>query len=278
MSQQGAQKGGFAMSWRFATGSKYWAIFRLSFLHALKNYKALVGLSIFLMACLIIFAHLWKIAAVKKGLVSFSPEQLLWYIAFNEWIWIAIPDTQDEMEEDLRTGALAYQLPRPVSYIGSVFAGALGTFCVNWLFLGFITILFTYWQAGGFPFHPLGLGVAALLGLAAGIIAILFRMMIGLSAFWLQSVDPFFWIWEKLIFMLGGLMLPLAVYPQWIQTIARFTPFPAILGERSALVFHFNGESILSLTATLVMWGVIGWVILFFLYRRGLRILNVEGG
>ena len=257
---------------------KYFAIFRLSFLHALKNYKALVGLSIFLMTCLIIFAHLWKIAAMKKGLVSFSPEQLLWYIALNEWILIAVPDVHDKMEEDLRSGTLAYQLPRPISYVGSVFASALGTLCVNWLFLGVVTVVFTYWQAGGLPFHPVGLLVTALFGLAAGIIAILFRMMIGLSAFWLQSVDPFFWIWEKLLFMLGGLMLPLAVYPQWIQTMARFTPFPAILGERSALVFHFNGEYIMSLLTTLAIWCVLGVGMLMFLYRRGLRILNVEGG
>ncbi len=257
---------------------KYLAIYRLSFVRALKNYKALIGLSIFLMTCLIIFAHLWKIAAAKRGIVSFSPEQLLWYIAFNEWILISIPDVQDDMEHDLRSGTLAYLLPRPISYLGSVFAEAAGTLTVNVLLLGAVTCCFAFLQVGALPFHPLGLLPTLLFGFAAGVVGILFRMMIGLSAFWLQTVDPLFWIWEKMLFMLGGLMLPLTIYPQWIQTVAYATPFPVILGERSALALDFNLHHILTLSCALMAWGVFGFIGLWWLYRKGLRILNIEGG
>jgi ABC-2 type transport system permease protein len=103
-------------------------------------------------------------------------------------------------------------------------------------------------------------------------------MMIGLSAFWLQTVDPLFWIWEKMLFMLGGLMLPLTIYPQWIQTVAYATPFPVILGERSALALDFNLHHILTLSCALMAWGVFGFIGLWWLYRKGLRILNIEGG
>jgi ABC-2 type transport system permease protein len=257
---------------------KYLAIFNLSFTHALKNYKALIGLSIFLMTCLIIFAHLWKIAAAKTGITSFNPQQLLWYIAFNEWVLVSIPDTQEEMEQDLRSGRLAYLLPRPVSYLGATFAEAAGTLSVNLLVLGLVTFSFTWLQAGALPFGPSGLLVTAVFGLMAGLIGIIFQMVIGLSAFWLTEVGPFYWIWEKLLFMLGGLMLPLTVYPQWMQTIAHFTPFPAILGERSALALDFNLHHILTLTCSLLGWGVFGSITLFILYRKGLRILNMGGG
>ncbi len=257
---------------------KYFAIFRLSFVHALKNYKALVGLSIFLITCLIIFAHLWKIAAAKKGIVTFSPDQLLWYIAFNEWVLIAVPDVHDAMELDLRSGSLAYRLPRPISYLGSIFMESLGTLTVNLLFLGAVTVLFTWLQVGMLPFEGVGLLVTLIFGFAAGIIGILFRMIIGVTAFWLQTVDPFFWIWEKLLFMLGGLMLPLTIYPQWIQKIAHMTPFPVILGERSALALDFSLEHVLTVGGSVLIWGGIGFICLWILYNRGLRILNVEGG
>lgn len=258
--------------------SKYFTIFKFSFIHALKNYYALIGLSIFLMTCLIIFAHLWKIAAAKTGVISLNPEQLLWYIAFNEWVLVSIPDTQDEMEQDLRSGRLAYLLPRPISYLGSTFAEAVGTLSVNLLVLGGVTFLFTWWQVGGLPFHPIGLPVTIVFGFLAGLLAIIFQMVIGLSAFWIQEVSPFYWVWEKLLFMFGGLMLPLTVYPEWMQMIASFTPFPAILGGRSALALDFNLQSILTLTTSLIGWGTIGLIFVALLYRRGLRILNVEGG
>ncbi|MBA2369969.1 MAG: hypothetical protein H0V82_13275 [Candidatus Protochlamydia sp.] len=257
---------------------KYFSIFSLSFKHALKNYKALIGLSLFLMTCLVIFAHLWKIAAAKTGAVIFNPAQLLWYIAFNEWVLVSIPDTQDEMEQDLRSGRLAYLLPRPISYLGGTFAEAFGTLTVNLLVLGGVTFLFTLWQAGGLPFPPMGLLLSFIFGFMAGIVAILFQMLIGLSAFWLQEVSPFFWIWEKLLFMLGGLMLPLTVYPLWMQRLAHLTPFPAILGDRSALALDFNWHYVLTLACILIGWGLLALIALHLLYRKGLSILNVEGG
>lgn len=257
---------------------KYFSIFYLVFVHGLKNYKALIGLSIFLVTCLVIFAHLWRVAASKIGVISFSPEQLLWYIAFNEWVLVAVPDVQDAMEKDLRSGRLSYLLPRPISYIGATLAEATGTLCANLMVLGFITFIFTWFQAGSLPFHPIGIIPALFFGLLAGLVALLFRMIIGISAFWLQDVDPIFWIWEKLLFMFGGLMLPLAVYPQWMQSMAYFTPFPAILGQRSALALEFNWNEILMLSATLIVWTIIGILSLVFIYRKGLRILNIEGG
>ncbi|MCE2983186.1 MAG: hypothetical protein LW832_06435 [Parachlamydia sp.] len=258
--------------------SKYAALFLLSFGQALKNTKALIGLSLFLITCLIIFAHLWKMAAGQLKASGFGPQQLLWYIAFNEWILVSIPDIHEEIEFDLKSGRLAYLLPRPLSYLGATFAEALGSLCANLLVLGFVTFLFTWWQAGGLPFPWLGLPVVFLYGLLGGIIALLFNMSIGLSAFWLQESGPFFWIWEKLLFMLGGLMLPLAGYPAWIQSIASFTPFPAILGERSALALNFALEPVLSLLLAYIIWGVLGYLLLNLTFRRGLRILNIGGG
>jgi ABC-2 type transport system permease protein len=263
---------------RMFNTQKYTAIFSLSFRQALKNYKALIGLSIFLMTCLIIFAHLWKVAATKIGAVSLNPQQLLWYIAFNEWVLISLPDIQEEMENDLRSGRLAYLLPRPLSYLGSSFMEALGAFCANLIALGIATFLFTWWQAGMLPFHFLGFGFIILFSLLAGILAIIFQMIIGLSAFWLQEVSPFYWVWEKLLFMCGGLILPLTVYPPWIQTLASFTPFSLILGARSALALDFNWSAILTLTGSFICWGLIGLISLLTIYRRGLRILNIEGG
>lgn len=257
---------------------KYFTVFNLSASHAIKNYKALIGLSIFLMTCLVIFAHLWKIAAAKVGVVTFDPDQLLWYIAFNEWLIISIPTVEDTMEQDLRSGRLAYLIPRPISYLGATFADACGVLCVNLLVLGIVSFTFTWMIVGSLPFQPLGLLISIIFGLVAGCVAVIFQMLIGLSAFWLQEAGPFHWLWEKLLFMFGGLILPLAVYPAWMQTIAFFTPFPAILGDRSALALDFSAHKVFVLASSLTVWGLIGIGAMILLYRKGLRILNIEGG
>ena len=246
--------------------------------HGLKNYKSLIGLSLFMITCLIIFSHLWKIAAAKAGASYLNPDQLLWYIAFNEWVLIAIPDIQLDMEHDLRCGRLAYLLPRPISYVGSVFAEGLGSLLLNLTVLGIVGFTFTWLEAGQLPFHYTTFCIAILLGILAGVTALIFQIFIGLSAFWLQDVAPFSWVWEKLLFIFGGLILPLSIYPIWMQNIAYWTPFPSILGARSALALEVNPYQILWVTISLIAWGLFGLFCIAFTYRKGLKILNIEGG
>lgn len=257
---------------------KYFKIFTLAVTHSLKNYKALIGLSIFLITCLIIFAHIWKVAATRVGVLDLNPEHLLWYIAFNEWLIVSLPDIQEEMEQDLRSGRLAYLLPRPISYLGSVFSEGLGMLFTNLFVLGIVTFTFTWWRIGSMPFSLGAFSLTLFVGLCAGCVAIIFQMIVGLSAFWIHRVEPFHWIWEKSLFTLGGLMLPLAIYPLWLQKIAYLTPFPAILGQRSALAINFSMHEVFFIMGSLLFWGLTGVTVLVLLYRKGLRIVNVEGG
>jgi len=258
---------------------KYLAVFNLSVVHNLKNYKALIGLSFFMITCLLIFAHLWKVVATRSGaIVDLDPDRLLWYIAFNEWVIISLPDIQEDMEQDLRSGRLAYLLPRPLSYLMATFCEGLGSLCVNLLALGVVAFLFSWMMTSHLPFDFSSFLVMLLAGFCAGCIGLIFLMIIGISSFWFHEVGPFHWVWEKLLFILGGLMLPLVVYPEWMQAIAYLTPFPAILGERSALVIEFLPKNVLYIFGSLLCWGTIAVTFLIILYKKGLRIVNVEGG
>lgn len=260
------------------TLQKYFFLYRLSLIHSLKNYKEILGLSIFLIACMIIFANLWKVVSARAGAPVFDPVQLLWYIAFNEWVLVSLPDVEDTIEKDLRSGRLAYLLLRPISYLGSTFAEAMGALTINLTILGAVTFAFTWLSTGGLPFSSFGFGISLLAGILSGTLGVIFLMLVGLTAFWMQEVGPFYWVFEKLLFMLGGLILPLAVYPLWLQALAKWTPFPAILGQRSALALDFSPNQIVTLFTDLTSWIILGIILLLFLFRKGLRILSIEGG
>lgn len=257
---------------------KHLKIFQLAVIHNLRNYKSLVGLSLFLVTCLVIFTHIWKFAAAKMGANNLDPDKLLWYIAFNQWILIALPGIHEDIEQDLRSGKLSYLLPRPISYLGSIFCEGLGILCVHFLILGTVAFSFTAFMTESLPFSLGSFFLTIALSLLAGIVGLLFQMLIGISAFWLGRIDPFHWMWEKLLFTLGGLMLPLTVYPLWLQKIAYATPFPSILGQRSALTVEFTANAVLSIASSLVLWGSIALCSMLYLYKRGLKIINMEGG
>lgn len=257
---------------------KYLSIFNISVLHTLSNYKLLIGLSFFKLICLLIFAHIWKVAAARVGAIDLDPSLLLWYIAFNEWILIAVPDIEKEIELEVKSGQLAYFLPRPISYLGSKLAEGLGALFVNMTILGLVGFGFTYYWTGLIPLPWNGFLLLMLFGILGGILSLIFTMTIGVFSFYVNEVEPWRWVWEKLLFVLGGLMLPLTVYPLWIQNISFFTPFPWILGGRSDLLFNYEVSPILSSLSFLLFWILVGFITLYILYQKGLKKLNVDGG
>lgn len=85
-------------------------------------------------------------------------------------------------------------------------------------------------------------------------------------------------VWQKLVFVLGGLMLPLSIYPGWLQSLALATPFAAMLYGPGSLVSGNEPGLALPLALKLLGWCALAAVVMCVLERRGVRRLEVEGG
>jgi ABC-2 type transport system permease protein len=89
---------------------------------------------------------------------------------------------------------------------------------------------------------------------------------------------PVYWVWQKLVFVLGGLFVPLEIYPGWLREIALWTPFAAMLHGPGRMAFGWQPELALLVAAKLFFWGVAVSALLYLVYRRALRVLDVNGG
>nr|MCU0494697.1 ABC-2 family transporter protein [Chloroflexaceae bacterium] len=101
---------------------------------------------------------------------------------------------------------------------------------------------------------------------------------IGLLAFVTEDVAAFEWIYSKLLFLLGGLLIPLDFFPGWLQAIAKATPFAAAIYGPARLFV----EPDLLRFATLLL-AQLGWlaalaVLLALVYRQGVARININGG
>lgn len=257
--------------------NKYFYVFVMSFSHSLKNIKSTVGLGLFLVICLIVFANLWEVLSIKTSFLSISQSQLLWYIALNEWILIAIPRVDREIQSDFESGRLQRCLNQPISYLGYSFFDALGTYIVNLIGLALITLVAMLFLSDGIDLSFLNWLTFVFLAFFSGVLGIIYLSVIGLFSFWVHDTDPLAWIWEKLLFALGGLILPLSLYPDWIQKIANYSPFSMILGGRSALIFNPSWENIGSVFTTMAVWFFLGIFFMIFLYRKGIKNLMKTG-
>ena len=253
-------------------------VLRLSVRQTFAQRAAWLGRAVFIVVILVIFSRLWVALEEAGALGSARAADLLWYLAITEWIVIGLPLTHLSIEADVRSGDLAAVLPRPLPWIAVKVAEGLGSLIVRLLSLGVAGFVTAWLLAGGPPSDPRGLLLALPLGLLAGTLGTLFHALIGLSSFWITDCSPVHWVFQKFCFLLGGLVIPLSVYPGWLRTLAEVTPFAPLLSGPGRMAFGWDPALALQTAALLVVWSAFAWLLLAWVGGRALKQLDVGGG
>lgn len=257
---------------------KYAAHAALGLREAVNERATLLGRSVFYAVILVVFTQLWHAVDVASVLSGFAASDLIWYVALTEWITLSVPLVHLEIEADVRSGDVAYRLPRPLSYLGAQIAHSAGELALRLTTLGGVGFGLAWLLADGPPAHSAGLLAALPLGVAGALLGLQLQAAIGLLAFWYQDCSPFFWIYQKALFLLGGLMLPLDAYPGWLRELALWTPFASMLDGAAGAILGIDVSGTLDVAARLVVWNALAAGALLWLYRRALRTLEVNGG
>ena len=254
------------------------AIAFVAFRQASEERPELLGRIAFFAVILLVFSRLFAVAAESGLAPQRAPADLVWYLALTEWVLLSIPMVFQEIEQDVRSGDVAYHVARPVPYLTLRVAAASGALLLRLAVLGAAGTALTLAIAGSAPSDPRGLLLALPLGIAAAWLGLWCQVLIGFSAFWLHDCSPLYWIWQKCVFILGGLMLPLEVYPDALRLPAEWTPFAAMLSGVGRQAFGFDAASALRETGLLALWGAIAFALARGVQRRALRALEIGGG
>jgi ABC-2 type transport system permease protein len=259
---------------------KYLAIARAAFWHRLSERAALIGRIAFYCLILLVFSCVWRaIFAARSGVGegSGAASRYVWYLVVTEWIMLSQPSLYLEIESDVRSGDVAYQLARPLSYVGAKLAEGMGDLFLRMLILAPFGLVYGrlfsgQWVGAG------ALALCALVGVVAALVLLVSYAGIGLCAFWLHDCTPVYLVWQKLLFVLGGLMVPLSIYPEWLRSLALRLPFASILYGPGQLVLHPSPQHALRLALELAGWAGAGLLIVLGLERAGRRALELGGG
>ncbi|HEY74480.1 MAG TPA: ABC transporter permease, partial [Thermoflexia bacterium] len=178
----------------------------------------------------------------------------------------------------VKAGDLAYTLARPLSYpwyqVANSLGGSAPRLLINLLAATAVVGIGMREAAGSLPGLLAFLGMAALALLLDALIAVL----IGLLAFWIEEVMPAFWIYQKLLFTVGGLFLPLEMFPDWLRRVAEWLPFQFITYVPARAFVDFDTEFVLRAVAGQVIYIAIFAALMMLVWRRAQRRLVVHGG
>jgi len=236
--------------------------------------------AVFLAIILFIFVNMWTtIFAGNPTFSGFTLAQMIWYLAVAEIIaGVAGGQAIEKIGEDVRTGTLATSLLKPINYVGAQLALQLGLFYYKTVTLGLLVFPVAYLLVGPIPFSVQA-GLGALMTATFGIV-LNFTLVttLGLLAFWYEDTSAFYWVYQKSTFILGGMLVPLDIYPTWLYNIIQYLPFSLMVYGPAKLFIHYDSAHAATLLLHQLAWVIAGSIILFAVYNLGIRRVNIHGG
>lgn len=104
-----------------------------------------------------------------------------------------------------------------------------------------------------------------------------FKLCISLLSFWIEDASPFQWLYDKLILVVGTLF-PVEIFPAKLQVLFKMTPIYTVCYGPAKLIVDFSTQKCVEILSVQVMYLAAGSVLMFWIYRKGVKKLYVNGG
>jgi ABC-2 type transport system permease protein len=219
----------------------------------------------------------------SQELVAYFLLTLLLRMFIGSWVlW--------QISEDIRTGALAQRLLRPVPPLVGYTAEQLAPLPLRATLVLPLSLFLLLTQARGELTADPWLVAAFLLSLpGAWAINFLTMAFLGMLAFYIDSATGLFYAWMGLYTLFSGYLMPLSLLPHWLRQLSDVLPFRYMLDApvRMLLGWPVDGGARDTLAGRWLAYKCLGveyvhvavlLVAVALLWRRGLRRFATFGG
>ncbi len=258
---------------------KYTALARTDFLSTAAYLKSFLASKLFLAFVLVIMFSLYRtLYAGRASVEGFTLAMLLYYVTVTEAVELSKVRVYQTISEEIKDGSCAYTLLRPLSYLSYHYCTSLAKLALNCGLVLAVGVACCFAITGPDPRAALGI-VRALPAVAMAVnLNFVVMYLIGLLAFDMEEVAPVYWIFQKFVFIAGGLLMPIEFFPGWLRSAVQYLP--------TTYIAWFPARVAVQWDASLFLKGLIiqtGYLLLFLgiaelMFRRGMKRVQVNGG
>ena len=223
----------------------------------------------------------WYVYHIQGGTIQGTNFQIVaWSMFFYfSFMILNLRGISRMMMSDIKTGMIETLLPKPVNYLqyrmwwqlGSGLFPFIVIFCIGAIMLA-LSI--------GIPASMLSLHFLLsfiLVFILGAILSILIYSIVGLAAFWIEEVSPLQWIIDKMVMILGGSYLPVALFPVFMYKIAIYSPFGAS-HFITHTVYDTWKENAFQFIGIQILWILILWFFANIMFKGAQKKISVNGG
>lgn len=261
---------------------KYFHIYKTTLIESVQYISStfINFISFFIM--IYVFINLWQyVYSDPNELINgYSVNQMIWYVLFGELLWFGTRNKTltDQINYDIKTGNIAYNINKPYNYVLYMITRHLGEITIKFIIFFILGIAMGEIFVGRVPgFNFINIPLIAISIFLGVLINSIIRICISVISFWIEDSTPFEWVYNKFILILGTLF-PVEMFPKFLQPILKFTPVYVVNYGPIRLILNFDFNVFIKvLIAQSIYLAVVG-IILFTLYSKGVKKLNVNGG
>lgn len=261
---------------------KYMAMLKIKVIETLHYIYDVLGRSFFYILIIGIMTMLWSTIYGEQGktiIEGFTLPMMIWYLVVTELITLSSVHILQVISEEVKGGQIAYILTKPYSYIGyhmSSYAGAtLVRLAINSVLALAIGLTLVGPLSGYNIFNTPMILLSILLGMT---LDFFINLCLSLTAFWVEENSPFRWIYQKLVFTLGGMLMPLELFPTWLYKFSKYLPFGFVTYGPAKLAVNFSIGDFLEIILFQCIYIGVFLGIAVFMYKKGVKVLHVNGG
>lgn len=247
----------------------------------------LVGSTVFLAVVMFVFVRLWTVTYESSGgagtvagvkIAGMTLAQMIWYLVATETIIMSMLPIHRHIEREIKDGDVAIRLNKPYSFLGyhwSVFIGE-GLLKAGILVVvgGAVALI----CVGPVDFHFTAIPALLITFIMTATLNFQYGALIGMLAFWTEDVSGFYFIFDRMKWLLGGFLMPITLFPIWLQAATEWLPFKLMIYQPAKLAVSFEWATWTDLALRQLGLVVVMGLITQGVYRLGIRRLDVNGG
>jgi len=236
--------------------------------------------TLFLVVVLYVFVQLWRVTFAAQGAVidGYTLPEMIWYLVTTEAIILSFPRVHAVLEQEVKGGDLALRLSKPYAYLGFHYATFLGEALVKLAVMMLVGGVTARLMVGPIPFRWEAAPVLLLLYFTTHALNFFYIAAVGLLAFWVEEVIGLHLLFDKLKWILGGMLIPVQLYPDAVRRLVDWLPFRHMIGGPAELFVHFSWAGAADLLLHQALWLIVFGLVCTGIYRLGVRRVDLNGG
>ena len=262
---------------------KYLKLLKVSIMTALMHRYHFLFSTISNVLYIVLIYNLWNaIFSNSNGQINgMNFDSVFLYLALAaSMFWLYQTWTEWEISRNVISGFVVIQLLRPLQYQTQLFFYSFGTIISNMLLIVIPSFIFidliyhTQFHIGpNIPFFLISLFLGFLLSFQIDFIT-------GLCSFYTQSIWGISMTKEVIILVLSGSIIPIKLFPGFLQNIVQYLPFPHIYNTPIQILItpDLTNTQILTMLFLQVLWVIVFYLISRFFFYRAVRSVTINGG